>query len=112
MIENLDKLSEIGVVGVVIIWVIREVAAIVKAKNEGGGGGEPTAAHKDQLNRIEEDLENLASNQNKIAVKLYELHKWHDVDELGTGVKVWYATGLKEDIKLIKEKLQTLGGLS
>lgn len=110
--ENLDKIVEIAAGGVVAIWILREVFGfLVKLKSKTN----ENESHSLQLQklqiRIEENqdiLKSIAAIAQRNYTKTDELHRWHSIEEPGTGVKVWYTQSIKEEIKDMNEILSKI----
>lgn len=95
-----ELLTQIGVGGLIVILILRELRPILLSKKNGNGNSSNVS--QDTLKEIRQDVTHVKE-------QVSQLHSWHDVDFPGQpGVKAWYATPLSSCIKELSNAVKQL----
>ena len=96
---TVDNLTDIGVSGILVVLVLREVFGFLRKRN-----GVSLAGVAETIGRIETDLATLKTEN-------HELHVWHDVSDQEGG-KIWYVRkGLQEAVVDLKGAIEAQTGV-
>lgn len=100
--ESPELLTQLGVGGLLVIMILREVLPFLK-KNSGNGAEEVARGSSERFQeRIERDVSDLKD-------RVHQLYVWHDVNFPDQpGVKAWYTTPLYTVIKELTGAVEQL----